>query len=154
MGDQIKFLHAAFFVDAELGKIYSRKSGLEVGCRRSRGYIQVKLNGVAYRAHRVIWAIHNGSWPEGQIDHRNGNRSDNRITNLRDCSHSINMQNKRYAHSNNKSGFLGVSRNGNKFVARIKVNGCRVLLGSFGTAEEAHSAYVNEKRKRHEGCSI
>lgn len=63
---------------------------------------------VPVKAHRVAWAIFHGRWPEGVVDHINGNAGDNRISNLRDVPQIINMRNCRRA-SNNTSGYAGVS---------------------------------------------
>ena len=58
----------------------------------TRGYKQGRIDGVAYLAHRVAWAICKGEWPSGVIDHINGDTSDNRIENLRDVSQSENIE--------------------------------------------------------------
>ena len=56
-----------------------------------RGYRQGRIDRVAYLAHRVAWALHYGSWPDGVIDHINGCTADNRIENLRDVSQAENV---------------------------------------------------------------
>jgi len=59
------------------------------------GYRKGKVDRQVYAAHRVAWAIYYGEWPKQIIDHINGEKSDNRITNLRDVSNSVNMRNTR-----------------------------------------------------------
>lgn len=94
-----------------------------------------------YQAHRVAWVIYYGSEPYGEIDHMNGNRSDNRIQNLRDVSHAINARN-RVKSTKNTSGVMGVTycRKDRKWAARIRIRGSEVFLGNFDTKKEAVQA--------------
>lgn len=133
------------------------KIGRVAGFITSEGYRTIKLGRVAYPAHRLAWFIHNGTWPTGYIDHINGDRSDNRIKNLRDGDHSLNMQNKRKAMNNNKScGLLGVTWNKQhkRWQSKIMVNKQFHHVGLFSTPEEAHAAYLIKKRQLHAGCTI
>lgn len=119
-----------------------------------QGYYRVRLNGVTYLAHRIAWLHFYGEWPDGVIDHIDGNKANNQISNLRSVTQSVNAQNKRKASTRNKSGFLGVSVHRNKFRSGIKASGKHISIGVFQSAEAAHEAYVNAKRELHEGCSI
>lgn len=94
-----------------------------------------------YRAHRVIWAMVHGDWPDGVIDHINGNRADNRIANLRAVSGPENHKNQMRP-SNNTSGRIGVNWNNHarKWAARVAHEGRRIHLGYFNTVEEAGAA--------------
>ena len=116
------------------------------------GYITIKLENKIYFAHRLVWLYKHGTMPINEIDHINHNRADNRLKNLRDVNKAINQQNKTKSHSNNKHGFLGVSFDirANKWYARIN----HKYLGTFNTAQLAHEAYLNAKRKLHIGCTI
>ncbi len=88
------------------------------GSRNDEQYIVVKVNCIAYRAHRIIWRWFYGVWPNGEIDHINHIRYDNRIVNLRDVIHRENGRNKT-RHSNNTSGSTGVVyRNGKNIKKR------------------------------------
>jgi len=91
-------------------------------------------------AHRVAWKIITGEEPP-QIDHINGDRSDNRFANLRAASNRVNSQNSR-RRSDNTSGVTGVSWDAlvEKWHAYITVNGAVVNLGRFKTVEEARAA--------------
>lgn len=101
-------------------------------------------------AHRVVWAIHYGEWPEDQIDHVDNDRLNNRIGNLREATSFENMRN-RGAQNNNSSGHKGVHWNSGAkaFCAQICFEGRRVYLGLFSTAEDAHAAYCEAAKKYH-----
>jgi len=131
--------------------------GTVAGSKTSEGYWQVCLGFKIYRAHRLAWFLKNGEWPSGPIDHINGDRLDNRIANLRVATHSVNMQNKRVAMSNNKScGLLGVTwnRQHKKWQSKIMVNKKAHHVGLFDDPHVAHAAYVEKKRLLHAGCTI
>jgi len=131
--------------------------GRVLGTCDGAGYLRIKLNGAFYRLHRLAWFYVYGDWPNGVIDHINGICSDNRISNLRDVPRITNSQNVKKARLNNMSGLLGVtSPKGTErlYRAYIKTNGIRTALGAFETANQAHEAYVNAKRRLHAGCTI
>jgi len=128
--------------------------GDKAGHIGQRGYVQIRLDGRQHAAHRLAWLIVSGTEPEGQIDHVNGIKIDNRFCNLRDVSVSENQHNRRSPQANNKSGFLGVSKRGTKWRASIKANGKLVHVGLFDTPEYAHSAYVEAKRRLHSGNTL
>lgn len=122
------------------------------------GYVYISIGSKLYRACRLAWLWVHGVWPDGDVDHKNGVRNDDRVSNLRDVSRGVNMQNQRIAKTNNKSGFLGVSRargaRERPWFSRIKSDGKVKPLGYYATPEEAHQAYLAAKRKMHEGCTI
>lgn len=113
-----------------------------------QGYLRGGFLGQTAKAHRIIWAMQTGSWPEGVIDHINGNPSDNRWANLRAASHLQNMQNAK-RRRDNKSGFRGVNQNRSRWEARITANGKTQHLGTFDTPEEAHAAYAKASAELH-----
>lgn len=130
-------------------------AGAVAGCLGSRGYWRIKVNKRIYQAHRLAWLYVHGLWPNGDIDHVDGERANNVISNLRDVSQSVNGQNQRRAHSKNKSsGLLGVSANRGRWRAQILVAGKNITLGRFDTPELAYSAYLAAKREHHAGCTI
>ena len=119
--------------------------------------MRVHLGGVYYWAHRLAWLFVYGNNPSDQIDHINGDATDNRISNLRIVTSAINSQNLHSAHPNNKySGLLGVSWHPQtgKWAARIQVDGRQISLGLYFNPQDAHSAYLEAKRKLHIGCTI
>lgn len=114
-----------------------------------KGYRGLYVGKVKFAAHRVAWLHFYGEWPKGQIDHFDMDKGNNAIANLRVVTNTENQQNRLKATSKNSSGLLGAGRNYDKFGAQIRVNGKRVWLGLFGTAAEAHEAYMEAKQRLH-----
>lgn len=124
--------------------------GSVAGARDDRGYIRITIDRRGFRAHRLAWLYVYGSWPDEDIDHINGQRSDNRIANLRACSNAENGQNRGLS-TNNRSGFTGVSYHQltRKWQAHIHGEGKRHRLGEYDTAEQAAQAYAEAKARFH-----
>lgn len=125
------------------------KTGIALGTDNGFGYKRITVLGRSYYAHRLAWFYCYGEWPAGEIDHIDGNKANNTIANLRDVSAQGNAQNKLKAQKNNASSLLGVSwhKKASKWQAHICVYKTRKYLGLFDSVEEAHAAYLNEKRK-------
>jgi hypothetical protein len=132
------------------------KVGDVVGSRTAEGYLDISVNGGRYRAHRLAWLYATGRWPAADVDHLNGNRADNRFSNLRDVSRAVNLQNRHAPQRNNVSGLLGVAFDAarGKWAAHIKVDGRRRALGRFDTPEAAHAVYLAAKREHHQGNTL
>lgn len=118
------------------------------------GYIKIGLDGRDYLAHRLAWLYSTGSFPTHGIDHLDGNQSNNALSNLRDSTQAVNVQNLRAAKSNNVSRLLGVSFCQGRWQARIQRDGVVRYLGRFPSPEAAHAAYISAKRNLHPGCTI
>lgn len=105
------------------------------------GYRVGRVHGIRYKAHRVAWLLSYGQWPADCIDHINGDRSDNRIANLRDVSKATNARNAK-RRVNCTSGVTGVHWNQarQKWRAIIHYNKRCIHLGLFDTIEEATAA--------------
>jgi hypothetical protein len=131
------------------------KIGDIAGSLRKDGYFRIGIDKKLYFAHRLAWLYVYGNSPLGYIDHIDGDRSNNRINNLRDADRFTNNQNIKCAQANNKStGFLGVTRHGSKFKAQITINRNHIHLGLFDNPHDAHEAYLSAKRLNHKGCTI
>lgn len=128
----------------------TRYAGKSAGNRDTHGYVRVHVNGQKCWAHRVIWKMVNGEDPADTVDHINGDRSDNRIANLRLATNAQNLCN-RGPQKNNTSGFKGVyfSRAAQKWVAQIKIAGRWKYLGLYLTREAAHEAYSAASETTH-----
>lgn len=103
----------------------------------SRGYRYGNIFNRKFKAHRVAWALHHGAWPDGDIDHINGKRADNRMANLRVVDRLQNNRNLRLRASS-ASGVSGVAWD--KFKRRWIVSVGRRYIGSFIDLEEAATA--------------
>lgn len=129
----------------------SRFSGkLAIHCINRRGYRSGDLCAVPVYAHRVIWAMQFGKWPEMFIDHINGVRADNRIENLRQTDRDGNAKNARIR-SDNTSGHKGVSWNKwhKKWTAQIFVHGQNKHLGHYTEKEDAVKVVMEARQKWH-----
>lgn len=118
------------------------RAGDIAGCDNGQGYIRIYIDGVAYKGHRLAWFYVHGEWPP-EIDHRYGDRSDNRIVKLRPVTRAQNKMNCRL-YKNSTSGLKGATFNkrAGKWKAQIQRDGKKVGLGTFETAEAAHEAYA------------
>lgn len=106
------------------------------------GYFRVYFEGKHHMAHRLIWKLMTGEDPV-QVDHIDGDRRNNRFSNLRNVTHAINMKNKSL-YANNKTGIPGVEYHERDKVwrAKIGVDGGQVQLGSYPTKHEATIARI------------
>lgn len=134
------------FVDQRAHTNFLRKYAGKKAGRNNKGYVEVWVtrNGVRFQlfAHRIVWMLHTGKWPEHCIDHINRVRNDNRIENLRDVPAEVNLKN------NGKqggTGLTGVFTNRGRFYAKTQTRGKGRYLGRFETAEAAHAAYLQAK---------
>ena len=124
----------------ENGTFVWLRSGRVAGGLNVDGYWRLSVLGKQYKAHRLAFLMMEGCFPDGDVDHINGNRSDNRWANLRAASRSENMQNV-HNPASNSTGFIGVCRKGRRFSARIKIDGRSHSLGCFDTPAAASEAY-------------
>ena len=163
----IEFVRSVLSYDAESGLfswLVSPRRGMpafsNAGSLSKRyGYVLISLKSSNYLAHRLAWVLHYGEWPTAglDVDHIDGNRANNKISNLRLLTRQGNRQNMRSAASHSKSGLLGAyfHAKSQRWAATIKApNAGSKHLGYFGSAEEAHAAYLSAKRQLHDACTI
>ena len=148
----LAILQELFRYDAESGRLFWRirpspavAPGDTAGRLSMDGYMQVKFKGQQMQVSRVIWKLVNGQDPKCLIDHINGDKSDNRLTNLREATYSQNVANSKI-HRDNTSGLKGIALLDGRWMAQIVVRGKQKYLGMFDTAEEAHAVYWREAK--------
>lgn len=117
------------------------KPGAIAGRLNPDGYVVVMYKGRAMLAHRLIWLVTYGTWPQDRIDHVNGVHDDNRIENLRVATHSQNIANSK-VRRDNAGGVKGATRlPSGKWQAQIKANKVYRYLGTFENKDDAKAAY-------------
>jgi DUF971 family protein len=140
------------------GRRNQAKQGQAAGSTGGNGYRLLSIDNRRYNAHRVAWLYVYGEWPQGQVDHIDGDKTNNRMGNLRVVSPSTNRENMRKSPKTAKVGALGVRTvtfsPSRPYQARITVKGKEKHIGLFESVEAAHAAYINEKRRLHAGCTI
>lgn len=144
-----------FQYDPESGILYRKKSRSGVsagpaGCKSTAlGYIIIGIDGGKYYAHRVIWLYIHGKMPN-EVDHINGVRDDNRLSNLREADSSSNKAN-RGIRPDNRSGlkWVGFHPQSGKWRARVRKNGAVADGGLHATPELAHQAALVLATKLH-----
>lgn len=136
-------LKCSYSYDPSTGKIFwkDRNQGRETFKSQTNDYLQANFRGTILKAHRVAWLLHYGEWPEGSIDHINGDRTDNRLSNLRVVDHRQNGRNCK-VRCDNKTGVTGVSKRNDtgKWSVRIHTGVTYKTLGSFSCLGQAIKA--------------
>lgn len=131
------------------------RMGTIAGTITSHGYVQIVIDRKIYQLHRLVWLYVYGEIDNALvIEHIDGNRTNNRFSNLRLTTCEINQQNQKRPQSGNTSGYLGVSKIKNRWQARIVVNGKSKYLGLFKNPQDAYATYLKAKRELHIGCTL
>lgn len=131
----------------------SRCAGKPAGFVSSAGYVTIRLRhngGKLFQAHRLAWLLIHGEPIPAEIDHINGDPSDNRISNLRAADSVTNKANAR-RRSDNTTGVKGVSicRQTGMYRVVITHNGKHYRLPRFATLEEAMAARREAAERLH-----
>ena len=144
-------LHALFRY--EDGKLYWRanqaggpRAGSYAGCYNNMGYYTIQINRKKLRAHRIIWKMHKGTEP-AHLDHIDHDKTNNRIENLRECTHAQNIQNSR--RKVGASGVRGVRFHNGMWEARVEY--CGVRDCKYFLAMDAAIAWVKARRAEMHG---
>jgi hypothetical protein len=150
-----KWLRENMAYDAETGRFwwikpgFGRTVGKRIGGKQDNGnnYLAMKINNTIFYAHRLAWLHHYGSWPDGLLDHIDGDRTNNAIGNLRVATSSQNAA--RRPSRRMIAPSRGVFPHAAGYVARIYHGNKRHYLGYFPTAEAARMAYEEAAKKIH-----
>jgi hypothetical protein len=143
-----EYLASLFSYDPETGRItrlvtrgYQALAGDVIDCLHSAGYFHLSLDGKRLLAHRLAYFLHTGQTPQ-EVDHHDGDKQNNKFSNLRPATSSLNKYNVPRKRTN-LSGFKGVGydRARGKFRAQLQFAGRNINLGRFDTAEDAARAY-------------
>lgn len=163
---ELTFLRECFSYDRHTGKLFWKKRPLRHFASRAAyliwnrrfagkeithvgvdGYVIVTLSKINRRAHRIIWKIVTGQEPPECLDHRDGNRTNNKWNNLRAVTGSQNATNRTLQSCKNSTGFRGVYKAKDKWRAFLFINYERVDLGLYETPEMAYAARKAAERK-------
>lgn len=144
-----------FSSTAARGKFNARYANKVAGSNDGAGYVRITVTvpgeGPRHlRGHRIGFALHTGAWPKIHLDHIDGDRSNNRIANLRESDDSQNMRNSP-ARPTNKTGFKGVCYldKVGRYRAQIMLKGRQHFLGEYATPEEAYKKYCEAAERLH-----
>lgn len=151
------WLTATYSYDPATGLFRNHRTNRVIGSLDKDGYVIIGLRPPtdravkSLRAHRIAWFYVHGQWPDHDIDHINGVRSDNRLSNLRPATDMQNLQNITRARCDNRVDLLGANYHtpSKKWRSQIRINKVKVHLGYYDTAFEAHVAYMKAKREHH-----
>lgn len=125
------------------------EAGSVAGTPHNAGYTTLKIDGVKYLRHRCVWLYEYGRWPVEEIDHMDGNRGNDRLSNLRECTSSENKQNLAERTRRKAGTLLGAILTRGRWKAQIRSQGVVHCIGHYDTEDQAHHAYLLAKRQIH-----
>lgn len=150
------YVKSLFLYNEETGLVHWKvnknkaKIGDLVGTKHNKGYLSVSIDSKNYLLHRVVWCIHYGEWPTALVDHKDTDKKNNKISNLRLATSFNNAQNANLR-KDSTSNIKGVSwhKRLNKWQVRVQENGKRAHLGYFDSLEEAKNCAISFRIKLH-----
>lgn len=137
----IERLHQLFVYDEDAGVLLWLRSG-EVAGSIVDGYVILRIDGRPFKGHRVCYAMYHGEWPDGFVDHWDGDGVNNRPGNMRPATRRQNQQNMTM-HRRGKLIGTHFNKRAKKWEARIFLNGKSKHLGVYDTEIEAHEIYIS-----------
>ncbi len=146
----INYIESYFRYDSNEAEIYWKDIPLNnkrailnspIGSIGTKGYRRVTILSKEFAVHRLIWYMHYKAWPNGFIDHINGNTLDNSISNLRESSYRANAQNQKRHREGNLVG-ANFRKDIGKWRSRVHINGKQHTIGNYDTEVQAHEAYI------------
>jgi len=151
----LTFAEAHELFEYKDGELFSKvgrgklKKGQKIGCVNGKGYKQTLYKGKIYTIHRIIFLMQHGNLPKF-IDHIDGNRTNNRIENLREATHQQNCWNMSFS-TRNSSGIKGVSWNKQRkqWIAQVGINGKPMYFGGYKDLELAELVVQMAREKYH-----
>ena len=151
------YLKQLYDYNPDTGELWSLLYNRPVGFDH-KGYrvVNIQIDGLKKKIyiHKIIWKMVHGDWPSQYIDHINGNKSDNRLCNLREVTVKQNHENKTIYKTKSglpRSGYKGVhwNKESRKWIASIGHNKKTIYLGTYVDAQKAYLAYVDAAKKYH-----
>ncbi len=127
-------------------QVYAGRVAGSLFSARGKMYYIVRVDGCSILAHRVVWAMWYGVWPNKHIDHIDGDGLNNRVCNIREVYQGENNRNAA-VRKDSKTGVTGVRMRGGKFISTIRVNGEDIWLGVYATIDEASKARADASIK-------
>lgn len=125
-----------------------RQAGSRAGSISSFGYVTIVIGRRGYRAHRLAWLLMTGKMPEYEIDHKDGNRANNKWENLREATRGQNRMNSCIQTNNKSTGYKNVYKTRYSHVVRMGANG-KSFCKSFKVLEEAINYAKGLRRQLH-----
>ena len=144
----IERIRETFSYDPLTGTLTRIKSNYDAYIGKVVTSEATRLDGEKYPTANIIWAYHYGEWPDKIIDHKDRDRRNTKINNLRKATNSQNGYNKSYPNEFPKGVTFDASRT-KCWRAQIRVDGRKINLGRFNTIEEATEAYRLAAIKHH-----
>lgn len=111
--------------------------------------VGIEVDGIKYPTANIVWLYHYGVWPSKILDHKDRDRYNIKISNLREATYMQNGYNQLKYNSSGYQGIYNCGRPSNPWQAQIRINGVKVNLGRFKTKEEAAKAYRDAALKHH-----
>lgn len=123
-----------------------KRGGRISNCVEKDGYIQIRISGKSFKAHRLAFLYITGEWPKEQVDHINGIRRDNRWCNIRECTPRENMFNMRACVDGK---IKGIRKKNKSYEVTLRINGIPTYLGSYKNLEDAVKTIRAAREKYH-----